>query len=61
MSTFSDGPERHTRLRAQTTVGITWSRLYDLKGTADDKVLLVDGEPLPEVRGERGLCFAGSV
>jgi hypothetical protein len=34
----------------QTLPGIRWSRLYDLKGTADDKVLLQDGAPLPEVR-----------
>lgn len=26
-----------------------WSGLYDLKGSADDKVLIEDGEPTPEV------------
>jgi hypothetical protein len=30
--------------------GIKWSRLYDLKGTADDKTLMLDNEPLPEAR-----------
>lgn len=29
---------------------IKWDALYDLKGTADDKTLIIDGERVPEAR-----------
>eukprot|EP00217_Crustomastix_stigmatica_P013629 CAMPEP_0183797640 /NCGR_PEP_ID=MMETSP0803_2-20130417/16469_1 /TAXON_ID=195967 /ORGANISM="Crustomastix stigmata, Strain CCMP3273" /LENGTH=387 /DNA_ID=CAMNT_0026042313 /DNA_START=1 /DNA_END=1161 /DNA_ORIENTATION=+ len=32
-----------------TGEGIVWDKLYDLKGTADDKILMDCGEDLPEV------------
>jgi len=31
------------------TAGLRWARLYDLKGTADDKTLVQDNVPLPGV------------
>jgi hypothetical protein len=34
----------------QPSPSIAWARLYDLKGTRDDKTLMVDNEPLPEAR-----------
>lgn len=34
----------------QTDADIKWDALYDLKGTADDKTIMIDGERVPEVR-----------
>lgn len=49
---------------SQTEADIKWDALYDLKGTADDKTLVIDGERVPEVRrgqGSNARCQVGGI